>query len=209
MKLLVLGATGGTGREVAAQALQAGHDIKVFVRDPTRLTITLDRQHVITGSVTENQDALRDAMRGRDGVISALGAGNSLTSNGLIARSLPAIVQAMTSASVRRLIFTSAYGVGETWRDVPLLPRLLMRTLLRDLYADKAAGEEILRKSGLDWTLVYPVTLTNGPRTGRWRAGERLDLHGVPRISRADVAAFLLAQATDATYVRQGVLVSG
>jgi putative NADH-flavin reductase len=62
--------------------------------------------------------------------------------------------------------------------------------------------------NGLDWTLVYPVTLTNGPRTGRYRAGERLVLHGLPRISRADVADFLLTQVDDVRYLRKGVLVS-
>jgi hypothetical protein len=113
----------------------------------------------------------------------------------------------MEGGGVRRLIFTSAYGVGDTWRDVPLLPRTLMRLLFRDLYADKAAGEEHIRASGLDWTIVYTVTLTDGPRTGRYRAGERLALRGFPRVSRADVADFLVAQIEDRTYVRKGVLI--
>ena len=91
---------------------------------------------------------------------------------------------------------------------VPFVPRVLMSLLLRDIYLDKAAGEEILRRSGLDWTLVYPVTLTNGPRAGRYRTGERLVLSGFPRISRADVADFLLKQIEDKTYLRKGVLVS-
>jgi putative NADH-flavin reductase len=80
--------------------------------------------------------------------------------------------------------------------------------LLRDLYADKAAGEEVLRRSDLDWTLVYPVTLVDGPRTGAYRVGEHLALRGVPRISRSDIADFLLTQVDDATYSRKGVLVS-
>jgi putative NADH-flavin reductase len=79
---------------------------------------------------------------------------------------------------------------------------------LHDLYADKELGERTLRRSPLDWTLVYPTMLTSGPRTGRSRAGERLALRGLPRISRADVAAFLLAQLDDRTYVRKGVLLS-
>ena len=114
----------------------------------------------------------------------------------------------MQSHGVRRLIVTSAYGVGDTLRDVPFVPRVLMRFLFQDLYTDKAAGEEVLRRSGLDWTLVYPVTLTNGPRTGQYRVGERLALRGFPRISRADVAAFLVSQLADATYVKKEVLIS-
>jgi putative NADH-flavin reductase len=163
---------------------------------------------VLTGNVPDDPQALAVAVDGQDAVISALGVGKSLRSAGLIARSMPVIVSTMQSLGVRRLIFTSAYGVGDTLRDVPFVPRVLMRFLFQDLYTDKAAGEEVLRRSGLDWTLVYPVTLTNGPRTGQYRVGERLALRGFPRISRADVADFLVSQLADTTYVRKGVLMS-
>lgn len=114
----------------------------------------------------------------------------------------------MEEAGASRFILTSAYGVGETIRDVPFLPRLLMRVLLRDVYVDKKAGDDALRSSSLDWTIVHPVTLTDGARTGRVRAGERLNLSGFPRISRADVAEFLLAQTEDRSYSRRDVLVA-
>jgi putative NADH-flavin reductase len=91
---------------------------------------------------------------------------------------------------------------------VPLLPSVLIRLLLKDIYADKQAGEEDIRRSSLDWTLVYPTTLTNGIKTGRYRLGERLVLHGLPRVSRADVADFILTQLEDSPYVRRGVLIS-
>jgi len=114
----------------------------------------------------------------------------------------------MDRQGTRRLIFTSAYGVAATWRDVPILPRMLMGLFFRDLYTDKEIGEEAVRRSDLDWTLVYPVTLTNGPRTGRYRIGEHLRLRGVPTISRADVAEFILTQVEDHRYLRKGVLIS-
>jgi putative NADH-flavin reductase len=209
-RILVLGATGGTGQQVVSQALQQRHDVTVLVRHPERLRLESDRLRVLVGSVTDDSHALDAAARDQDVVISALGVGNSLKSGGLIARSIPAIVRAMQTAGVGRLIFTSAFGVGETYRDVPLVPRMAIRTLLRDLYADKQVGEDELRRLGsdIDWTFVYPVTLTNGPRTGHYRAGERLTLHGLPRISRADVADFILRQMDDTTYSRRGVLVS-
>ena len=165
--MLVLGATGPTGQQVVSQALERGYQVTVFVRRPERLTTQADRLRVLTGSVPDDSPALAAAVRGQEAVISTLGVGQSLRSAGLIARSMPVIVQAMKSQAVRRLIFTSAYGVGETRRDVPAVPRLLMRVFFRDVYTDKAAAEDTLRHSGLDWTLVYPVTLTNGPRTGR------------------------------------------
>jgi putative NADH-flavin reductase len=162
---------------------------------------------VVVGSVTDGGPSLAEAMRGQDAVISALGVGSSLKSSGLIARSIPLIVKAMQGAAVRRLVFTSTYGVGATLADVPLLPRLLIGTLLRDLYIDKAAGEDILRQNDLDWTLVYPVTLTNKPGTGHYRTGEHLALRGLPTVSRSDVADFLIKQVEDPTYVRRGVLI--
>ena len=102
----------------------------------------------------------------------------------------------------------SAYGVGDTMRDVPTIPRLFMKTLLRDVYADKLVGDDLIRQSSLDWTLVHPTTLTNGPRTGTWKAGERLPLKGFPRISRADVAAFIVKQLGDQTNLKKSVLVT-
>lgn len=83
-----------------------------------------------------------------------------------------------------------------------------MSTLLRRVYADKKAGEDYLRRRNLDWTLVCPTVLTDAPSIGSYRSGERLDLHGAPRISRADVARFMLTQLDDRTYVHKEVLVS-
>jgi putative NADH-flavin reductase len=207
-KILVLGATGGTGQQLVAQALEQGHEVTAFVRSPERLHITHDRLRVLAGSTTSDFNALAAAMHDQDIVISALGVGKSLKSSGLIARSVRAIVRAMESHSIRRLIFISAYGVGVTRRDVSLLPRMLIRLLLKDLYSDKEAGEGDLRRSNLDWTLVYPTTLTNGPKTGRYRVGERLVLRGLPRVSRADVADFILAHLEDSQYLKRGVLIS-
>lgn len=208
-KLLTLGATGATGRHVVAKALERGFDVTVLVRRPETLGALAQRVRVLTGSVPDDPAAVAAAVAGQDAVISTLGVGTSLRSGGLIQRSMPVLVEAMRQLGVRRLIVTSAYGVGVTRRDVPPLPRILMKLLFRDLYDDKAAGEDVVRRSGLDWTLVYPVTLTNGPETGRYRTGERLELRGLPRISRADVAHFLVGLVDDRALVGKGVLVSG
>jgi putative NADH-flavin reductase len=163
---------------------------------------------VLAGSATDDSQALADAVRAQDAVISTLGVGRSFKSEGLITLSMPRIVRAMEGHGVRRLIFTSAFGVGDTRRDVPLVPRIFIRVLLQGIYRDKERGEATLRASGLDWTLVYPVGLIDAPGIGRCRAGERLSLSGFPRIARADVADFLLNQIDDTTYVRKGVLIS-
>jgi putative NADH-flavin reductase len=86
--------------------------------------------------------------------------------------------------------------------------RVPFGTVLRRIGRDKAAGEEYLRSSDLDWTLVYPPALTNGPPTGDYRSGETLNVTGLPRISRADVAGFMLSQLDDVAYIRRNAIVS-
>ncbi len=206
--ILVLGGTGGTGQQVILRALQQGHQVTAFVRSPQRFTIVDDRLRVLAGSVTDDSHALADAVRDQAAVICTLGVGRSFKSGGLIALTMPRIVRAMEEHGVRRLLFTSAFGVGETRGDVPLGPRIFMRLLLQDIYRDKELGEATLRASGLDWTLVYPTGLTDGPATGPCLAGEHLSLRGFPRIARADVADFLLTQIDDTTYLKKGVLIS-
>lgn len=120
----------------------------------------------------------------------------------LMAEATPRIVGAMEEAGVDRVVWLSGLGVGDTLAQVPALPRLSYRALRR-VYADKAAGEELLRRSPLAWTLVYPVMLTNRARTGRYRHGERLELRGVPTVSRADVADFILGKLTAGDYLRK------
>ena len=118
------------------------------------------------------------------------------------------IVPAMAQAGIGRMILMSSFGVGESLRDAPLIPGIMFRVLLRDIFADKKSAEDELRRSGLDWSIVYPVLLTNGPLTGRYRVAERLDPRGMPKISRADVAHFILAEAENPAYLRKVAVIS-
>jgi nucleoside-diphosphate-sugar epimerase len=120
MKVLVLGATGGTGQQVVAQALEQSHAVTVLVRDSARLEGASAKIQVLTGDLTNETQQLSTAMAGQDVAISTLGVGKSLKSGGLIARSAPLILSTMASQGVRRLILVSAYGVGSTREDVPL-----------------------------------------------------------------------------------------
>jgi len=205
--LLVLGATGGTGRQVVSQALDAGHLVTAFVRNPDKMTIQHERLRLAVGDVLDAGRALADAVRGQDAVISALGRGNSFKADGLMQRAVPSIISAMQTNHVRRLIFVSAMGVGDTSRDAPAIPRIFHRLLLRGIFADKRAAEDIIRRSDLDWTIVHPTGLTNGPLTGTYRSGEHLTMRGFPTISRADTAHFILRQI-DGGNMRQVVIVS-
>jgi putative NADH-flavin reductase len=200
-RILVVGATGGTGREVVLQALAAGHAVTALARTATRLAIEHPKLRAIDGTLPQDAALLSNAMAGQDVVVSALGRGRSFASHQLIEQSVPAVFTAMRAHGVRRLIFTSAIGVGDAIRDIPFLPALFARTLLRGIYADKVIGERMVRESGLEWTIVQPAGLTDGPRTGRYQAAERMTLSSLPTIARADVAHFLLAQVENRSNV--------
>lgn len=208
MKVLIFGATGATGRELVSQALEQGHDVTTLVRRPDAMPAQQGKLRVAQGDAMREPAAIAEALEGQDAVLSALGTGKVLFPNRLQERSLGNIVPAMERAGVRRLVVMSAFGVGDTARDASIVQRLVYATLLSAVFADKARGEATVRASSLDWTIVYPTVLTNGPRTGRYRAGERLEMQGLPAISRADVAHFMLGQLTEPSYVRRGVAIT-
>jgi putative NADH-flavin reductase len=205
VKLLILGATGPTGRELVSQALEQGHEVTAFARRPEEIS---QKIRVVQGDAMRDPYSVAEALKGQDAVVSALGLGKVLIPNRFTERSIGNIVPAMERAGVKRIVWMSSFGVGDTARDAPLPMRLAYSTLLYAVFADKEVGEAELRKSALDWTIVYPTTLTDGPRTEKYRAGERLELQGMPSISRADVAHFMLHEVANNAYVRRGVVLS-
>ena len=208
MKILVLGATGATGQQLVRQALSQGHAVTAFARNAGALPKDEKRLRVVVGDTTLDAPRIAEAVSGQDVVISALGRRNSFKSDHLIERSMQAIVPSMERAGVRRLIVVSAFGVGESRRDAPLIPRIMFRVLLNDIFADKKAAEDRVRGSNLDWTFIYPVLLTDGPVTGAYRVGEHLQLRGIPEISRSDVAYFILAEISNRAFVRKVAVIS-
>ena len=208
MKLFILGGTGGTGKQIVVQALEAGHEVTVLARDRAKCGPEHQRMRVVVGDLHNGGTVLADAMRGHDAVISAIGRGYSFKSEHLIERTVPGIIGAMKAAGVRRLLFTSAVGVGPSFADSPFMAKIFFLTLLRGIYADKLIGDQLIRQSGLDWTIVQPSQMTDGPLTRSYRSGERLALRGRAQISRADTAHFLLATAADPAAIGKTLLLS-
>ncbi|RSM53730.1 hypothetical protein DMB66_38685 [Actinoplanes sp. ATCC 53533] len=203
MKFLLLGATGATGRLFLEQATAAGHDVAAYVRDAGSLA-SQPRLTTAAGDVRD-ADALAAAMQDTDALVSTLGIGKAKDPGNLITDSTRAIVRAAERSGTKRLVIMSAFGVGESLGKANALMRFLYAGG-KATFADKAAGERILTGSGLDWTLAYPVLLTNKPASGRVRATDLAEidrLPGLPRISRADVAGFLLTTAVDGTWSRR------
>lgn len=215
MRLIIFGATGGTGRCLVTQALAQGHAVTAFVRNPA----TLDLQHralrLIQGDVFDPQAVTR-AVAGHDAVLNALG-GKPGLSSALTGRTprrpvcsvgTQHILDAMEQHGVRRIVCETMHGIGESKQQTTFWRRLvfdqaLVTLFLRDEVDDKQRQEQIIRRSSRDWIIVRPTQLTDGPRTGRYRVGTELQLGLMAKIARADVAAFMLEQLTQDTYLRQ------
>jgi putative NADH-flavin reductase len=205
MKVLVLGATGGTGSHVLRVALSAGHEVTVLVRDASTLDVT-DGVRVLTGDATSAED-VRAAVAGQDAVLNAIGSRN--IRHPVEVEVGRALLPAMRDAAVDRLVVCSAFGVGDTQADANTLQRMFFHTVLGKVYAAKEVADAEVRESGLDWTLVYPTRLTDDPATGALATGERLPQGAGIHVTRADVARFMLAQLTDSTWSRKTVVVTG
>ena len=202
MKILILGSTGGTGQQLVKRALQQGHEVSALARDPAKLQILDDRLTIIKGDALDRNCMLR-AVEGKDAVLGCLGRGQSLRSDNLISNAVNILIPVMKEKNVRRLIFLSAAGVGENYQYASTAQKIFFRFLLKDIYADKAKGEEQIKNSDLGWTLVRPARLTNKPYTGNYEHGENIKMKGTPQISRADTAEFMLLQLTDKTYIKR------
>jgi putative NADH-flavin reductase len=189
---------GGTGRLVVEQALAAGLTVTAVVRDPARLRLApRDGLRVVVATFAD-RPAVLSAVAGADAVVDALGGSGSGPTTVRVDASR-VIVPAMHEAGVRRLVVVSASGAHTTGDG--LLVRLLVKPLLgyvlRHAFADMRAMEEIVRASGLDWTIVLPPRLTDGPRTGRFRSRVGANVRGSFSITRADLADAVLRAVRD------------
>ncbi|MDR7274315.1 NAD(P)-dependent oxidoreductase [Catenuloplanes atrovinosus] len=209
MKITVLGATGGTGTHVLRQARAAGHDVTAVVRDPARLP-DLPGLTVATATVTD-PDAIGGAISGRDAVVSALGPRGLRAPTTICADGAAAAVAAMRRHGVRRLVVVSNSGMHVDDRDGPLTRyavKPILKRVLAHAYADMRAMEDLVAATDLDWTIVRPPMLTDGPRTGRYRTELGRGVRGGNRISRADLADAVLRCLADPRTVRTTVAVA-
>lgn len=207
MKIAVFGATGGTGQQVVQQALVAGHSVSALVRDPLRVVAQDDRLTVVEGDVLD-QPKVDETIAGVDAVIVSLG-NTSNNPDYIVSRGTQVIVDAMTaSGGPMRLIVVTSLGVGESRDQVPFAFKMLMNTVLKKPMEDKERQEALVKASDFDWIIVRPGGLTNGPATDSCKSGVDVKLTA-GQVSRADVAAFVLQQLDDDTYLRQAPAITG
>jgi putative NADH-flavin reductase len=244
VKLLVVGATGGTGSRLVQQAIQQGHLVTAFARDPAKMQVTHANLRVVRGDVLQ-PDTVDTAVAGQDAVLSALGIrlpvkivilivvacqivvravtlsrpaalfvelGIPILTilllsrrNTIVSEGTRNIVRAMERDGIKRFVCESSLGVGDSKWKMGIVHNLVAIPLfLRNVFADKEAQEQIIASSQLDWVIVRPGALTNGPQRNVYRVGSDVGNWFVPsRISRADVAAFMLKELTDEEYLRK------
>jgi putative NADH-flavin reductase len=218
MKLTIFAATGGIGRHVLEQAVAAGHDVAAVVRDPNKLSGESVR--IVTADLAAADPAvLESAVTGADAVLSGLGP-RSTSETGIASQGTRAIVQAMQATGVRRIVVVSAAPIGTVPSPArPKPPRHdpgdgffmrhlfshVARTAFRKHYADLALMEDILRDSGLDWTVVRPPRLTDKPLTGSYRVAHGQNLRGGWSVSRADVAQLMLRVLEQPETIKQAI----
>lgn len=190
MKVIIFGATGGTGSEVVKQTLEAGHEVTAFVRDAARLSIQNEKLAVVTGDVFD-ADSVAKAIQGKDAVVCALGAGSDLKKTAVRTTGTENIIQGMKTHNVKRLIAVTAMGTGESWDDMSLLNKFFYAVLLKNTREDHEAQETAVKESELEWTIVRPSGLKNKPRTGSYAIGERISAK-TSQIARADVADMII-----------------
>ncbi len=201
MNLAIFGATGSIGRLLVQQALDAGHVVTAFARKPDALELQHPNLKPFAGNVLD-PDSTRAAVADQDAVLITLGSGRKGTVRSEGTRN---IINAMQHHKIRKLICQSTLGCGGSWENLNFLwQRIMFGFLLREAFADHELQEKFVKESSLEWTIVRPAAFTDGPVTNHYRHGFEEDDRTVTlKISRNDVAAFMLRQLTDPAYVGQ------
>lgn len=207
MRIVIVGATGNVGSRTVEAALEAGHDVVAYVRRPD--AVAPRPGLTIAKGDAADVTAMAAAAKSADAVIVAItGSTKDAT---FMQRTLPKVIEAVKQTNVGRLVMVSVFGAGDTAQKASWFARLIYRSLLGKFLADRAASDEVLQHSGLDFTIVYPVNLKNAPALPA-TAIERLDrvakVPGLPTLPFANAAAALVRIASDPGYSGQRVLVT-
>ena len=207
MKILVLGATGSVGSFIVSQGLELGLGIRVLVRDPVKFQLKHHDLEVVSGNALDVV-CVEQALVGCDAVVYALGSAQLGKATTFFSDTTRILIMAMEKTGVRRLVAITGIGAGDSkghggW----IYDWIVYPFFTKPIYADKDVQEHLIRESQLDWVVVRPAALTNGPLGGRLRALDQLEGVTISSISRADTAAFVLDQLTSDRWLKKTPLV--
>jgi len=211
MKIVLWGATGLTGREILSQALNGGHEVKAVARNPGQIEAEHANLSVVQGDVL-NPQSVQEAVAGGEVVISALGSGTSFAQarkpTTLYSEGFANIVAAMRKHDIRRFIALLSVGTVPDPNEA-FIHKKLIRPLIRGTYDDMRRAENFLAGcNDIDWIGIRPLRLMNTPRTGKYRIGVDILPPGGIKISRADVAEFILKQVYTDEHLRSYVTIA-
>jgi putative NADH-flavin reductase len=211
MKIAIFGASGRTGNLLTERALAGGHTVAALLRNPAEFPYR-DQVRAVRGNAFD-AGAITETLEGAEVVLSALGA-RSLGKEEVLERAVPLIVEAMQQHGPRRIVVLGSAGALDSSLDKQnalrrfVIEKIVYTTLLKWPVASQRAQWAALAASELDWTMVMPPMLTNGSAKGRYRVdGEALPRNG-SKISRADVADFMMQQIASPEWVRRGVYIA-
>lgn len=205
MKILVIGAAGRTGRAVVEQAAAAGHQVTAFVQKADEYKDANAR--IIEGDATD-QAAMDKAVVGQDAVLDTIGGKTPYKETTLETSAARTIIASMQRHGVRRLVVTSMIGEGGSKENATFYERLLVSTFLRGTDKDKAAMESAVEASDLDWIILRPALLSDDPATGNVRVFSAETSEKAHKITRADLAAFMVAQLSNNEYLHQAITIA-
>ncbi|WP_317106512.1 SDR family oxidoreductase [Chroococcidiopsis sp. SAG 2025] len=203
MKLLIFGSTGSIGRQLVQHALEQGHTVTAFARDPAKLDIQHANLKLVQGDVMDLA-SVEKAVRGQDAVLCVLGSGGKRTGT-IRSEGTRQIIRAMEKGGVRRFVCQTTLGARDSWGNLNFFWKYIMFGIfLRDVFADRQKQENYVKQSHLDWTIVRPGAFVDGDRTSNYRHGfPATDRTSKLKISRADVADFMLKQLVDDLYLHK------
>ncbi len=206
MKLAVFGATGKTGIEIVKQALEKGHAVTAFVRDPARSSIEDENLTLVSGDVFDPA-GVAQAVRGQDAIVCVLGAGSDLKKTTVRTTGTINIINGMQQNNIKRLLVVTAMGVGESWDTLSLFNKFFFATLLKSSRTDHESQETAVKESGLDWTIIRPSGLTDTARTGVYNVGENIPAK-TSKIARADVADLIIKELEHTALIGKAVTIT-
>jgi putative NADH-flavin reductase len=209
-RILIIGASKGIGLETTRQALDAGHDVRAFARSATSIGLSNPKLEKVQGDALSGKD-VGAALQEIDVVIQTLGVGlgDLIRPVSLFSTATRVLVAAMTSHGVQRLICVTGFGAGDSRSSVGCLQRIPFQAVFGRAYDDKSKQERLIEQSSLDWTIVRPGVLTDGPRTERYKLLETASEWRNGIISRSNVADFLVRLIDDPSYVRKAPVLIG
>ena len=208
-KILIVGATGGTGRQLVAQALERGYAVTALVRNPAKLGIEHPNLRIVQGDVLDYA-SVESAVKGQEAVVSALGHKQYFRPTRILSEGTRNMLRAMEAQGVPRFICQTSLGIGDSAGRGGLYYIFIVCPFVVPFYFwDKTRQERLIAESRLEWVIVRPGALTNGEKRGSYRHGANIGNYiSTVRISRADVADFMLNQLTDDNYLGTAVGVS-